>query len=371
MILGKQPLANALRTKWDSSTELRVPLEVTRCITCGLSQLTVVVDPDILYANYPFRSGTSAMWQEHCDQLASIFRCPGKVLDIGAGDGTLLGAFDKREWYTTGVDHCPAGNNIIQGSWSRALAKDLTTAHGPFDLITAQNVLGHTDNVHGFFGAVKASLTETGHCIIEVPHVGALFNTVAFDTIYHEHLTYWSLEPLQRVARTTGLSIFRVDQLPHIHGGSRRYWLTHTYQSQAEPSMNQEKASLDEVVLLQLGTFHTFDNRISTRLHALRKYLRKHKDKTLLGWGANAKSTVLLNALNTPQFFPSAIIDETQKKQGKLTPGTHIPIIAPPEDLSGVDILWVFAWNWVESIRAKAAERGFTGEILTCQSISQ
>lgn len=377
--LGEQPLANALcpasaEPPTPNSSEFnalyredKYPLAVTRCHKCDLSQLTVVVDPAVLYAGYRFRSGVSETWLRHCEDLAASFKRPGTVLDIAANDGTLLRAFAHRGWEVEGVDPCPLTTEfpMYAEQWSEGLAA--TIVHRKtFDLIIAQNVLGHVDDVLGFLRGIKMVLAPEGRAIIEVPHVGELLRNCAFDTIYHEHLSYWSLGPLQRAAWRAGLRVVDVERLT-THGGSRRYWLAHS-ETPMKHSVPEERLDEYRQHLHEAGPYERFAAAVEQQLEDIqgevlwRDGAPGHR---LVGWGASAKAAVMLNALaHCDTWLPKSVIDDCPEKQGLLMPGVHIPIIAPPDDLSDVDVLWVLSWNNFAAIKAKAENRGFKGKYL-------
>lgn len=353
--LGQQPLANALRTPGDTSEELRFPLAVALCESCGLSQLTVVVDPEILYKGYRFRSGTSEAWRKHCADLAEQCGEPGDALDIAANDGAMMGALDAKGWDVTGVDPAPCSPrfNIWQGFWSSEFAPLLTRQ---FDLVIAQNVLGHVDDPIDFLKGIKAVLAEDGQAIVEVPGVHYLVESCAFDTIYHEHLSYWNGYAMEIAAQKAGLRSGDVQTFPNIHGGTVRFTLTH---ETGRP-----------LTIINMGTakpYQGFAQQVSQRINQVSGLLVNSHKKKLVGWGASAKGCVMMNAIAhrwVSRWLPESVIDETPEKQGLLMPGVEIPIIAPPDDLSDVEVIWVLSWNWLQQIKEKAGARGFRGKFL-------
>lgn len=373
--LGEQPLANALvHTKpsgeWVDE-EYRFPLQVVLCSQCGLSQLTVVVNPEILYAGYRFRSGASEAWVEHCLELAS--RCGDglqedrrlRVLDIAANDGTQLKAFKGWGWEVHGVDPAPADYNILKGFWSEEFAR-VVFPSACMDLVIAQNVLGHVDDPISFLRACKTVLAPEGRIVVEVPHVGELMEGCAFDTIYHEHLTYWDGWTMEEAAEAAGLQMNEANSLT-IHGGSRRYWLAHKGSPRPAWGPSPHRAWH----ALRQRQAEEFAEDVKKNLHATTCLLSTDPftpPPRVLGWGASAKAAVYLNTLHLehPGEWqpPSAIIDDTPEKQGMLIPGVHIPIIACPDDLSDVDVLWLTSWNNAENLKKKARLKKFAGKFL-------
>lgn len=352
--LGEQPLANALRTPGDTSEEFRAPLAVALCETCGLSQLTVVVDPEVLYKGYRFRSGTSEAWRKHCADLAE--QCgsveAGCALDIAANDGTMLDALEAKGWSVLGVDPEPCHAKVARGFWTEAFAHRNNIV--PQHLVIAQNVLGHVDDPIDFLKGIKAVLAEDGQAVIEVPNVGNLIDDCAFDTIYHEHLSYWNGYGMAYATEAAGLSIRNHEYFPKIHGGSVRYWLDHSELPRISESPNPKPYNL-------------FAQHVSQRINQLANVLVNLRKKKFVAWGASAKGSVMMNAVANrwvTRWLPEYVIDETAEKQGLLMPGVEVPIIAPPENLSDIDVIWVLSWNWLDEIRRKARLRGFAGKFL-------
>jgi SAM-dependent methyltransferase len=379
--LGMQPLANALRRPDDDSAEFMAPLEVARCMHCGLAQLTVVVAPELLYTGYRFRSGVSEGWRAHCRDLA--WRAGDghgkRALDIGANDGAMIQALIDAGWTSvSGVDPAPSPDStrIAAGYWSERYAEGLT-AIGLYDLVTAQNVFGHVDDPMDFLRGVKLVLADEGRCAIEVPHFGDLIAHTAFDTIYHEHLSYWSLRPMMRAVHSAGLQIVQVDRLASMHGGSRRYWLMHGGHAM-ESSVYHEIDVEYRQHLYADRPLEEFAERVRCTMDNVELMLDTEYGTAgwrapaapipCMGWGASAKGAVALNAAAARGYdmhvFMTAVIDETEAKQGLEMPGVRVPIIAPPEDLSDVDLIWILVWNWAEQVKTKARARGFRGKFL-------
>lgn len=361
--LGEQPLANALRDKRDDP-EVTAPLAVALCTTCGLSQLTVVVAPNVLYGNYPFFSGASPRWVAHCEQLARDCATdnPSFVLDIAANDGTQLKAFADREWRTVGIDPSDVppvfDTPMIRAPFDALSAAEVLASYGRPNLIIAQNVFGHVDDAVGFLRCAESILADGGRIAIEVPHVRDLIQQDAFDTIYHEHLSYWSTSPLIRCARQAGLHLEKMERLD-IHGGSRRYWLGRRTE---QPYDFGPTLPADERPYLQ------FAHRVAKKLHAIKATLEAHRSERLWAYGASAKGTVMLNALKSigNEVWPEVILDDTRAKQHKVSPGLHIPIQPSMRlrMLTQPDLLWLLSWNVADNLRQRARELGYEGKFL-------
>lgn len=358
--LGEQPLANDLVPPDQLyRTDERFPLTVVRCDECGHVQLLHTVSADRLFSEYRFQSGVSQGWHQHCTEFAAAQtkRCgPGFIVDIGSNDGTLLTKFRALEWNVLGIE--PAANLVacspvraICGAFDATMADSILDAHGHADLIVAQNVLGHVDDPVEFLRAAKDLLAPDGELVIEVPDLRRLLATLAFDTIYHEHLSYWSLGTLARAALTAGLELRDSELLP-VHGGSLRVTLRHGH------SMGIALAFGDT----DLGTrepFLTFQARVEEHLHALGECWMDAA-LPIWGYGASAKATVLLNALGC---LPERIVDDAPAKQGMYVPGVRVPITGPA-GIETAQTLVLFSWNWAEDLKARARDAGFAGEFL-------
>jgi len=295
----------------------------------------------------------------------------GFVVDIAANDGSQLNQFRSADWKLLGVEpsdvptlmvgahpnEVRANIPIIRQFWSQAVADQIRREHGPVDVVIAQNVFGHVADPVEFLKATKSVLAEDGQIVIEVPDVGDMIDNLAFDTIYHEHLSYWNGLALERAAEASGLRVKKLEQFPDIHGGTVRYWLEH-----------RDGATQFERSPLVSDTVYTaFAQRVSHTIDLTSSIISGIEKTKFLAWGASAKGAVMMNAIYNrwPRAtFPRAVIDQTPEKQGLLTPGVHIPVIAPPDDLSDVDVIWVLSWNWLPQIRAQAEQRGFSGKYL-------
>jgi SAM-dependent methyltransferase len=358
--LGTQPLANAfLRADQLDEPELRVPLHLMRCPRCGLGQLTHVVDPEVMYGPaYPYRSGYSEGWKRHCSHLADEVGFPeAQSLDIGCLDGVLMSALERRGVFVKGCDpSAPEVPGVYRELFGPA------TDLGKFDIITAQNVFGHVDDARGFLEGVAANLAPEGTAIIEAPWIVDMLDKGAWDTVYHEHLSYWGLRSLARVAGRAGLAVSRVKHFPHLHGGTMRYYLGHraavqTFDSSMCPVWQAEE-DLDD---------HSWQQFASKALNDIQRWAEwfrvRDRYTTVVGYGASAKGNTLLNALpEKPRL--DWIADDNPTKHNLHTPGWHIPVLHP-SGVEAADEIVCLAPNWAEQIEAKARALGFTGTVRT------
>lgn len=355
--LGEQPLANAFRTPDDTSPEWRYPLHLLRCVQCELVQLSGVVDPAILYgSHYAYRSGFSEGWALHCHDLARDIGPGKKVLEIGCLDGVLLRECRDKGCDVQGIDPSSPVQDlpIIREFFGR------DTNASDFDVIVAQNVFGHVDDAEGFLIGIRDHLLPDGYAIIEAPWVVDLIDGVRWDTIYAEHLSYWGLRPLKRLAQTLGLQVSHVQMFPEIHGGTARYTLTHAGH-RVDPSVY---AVWDDEEMMD-GDWKRFRE---TAWRQVSEWMLTFSGSEfpapkIAAYGASAK---LSTFLNTFKWVPVvAVFDDTPAKQGLVTPGHHIPVLSPtPEHWRGIDTLLIGASNWAPALEARAVSSGFTGTVV-------
>jgi SAM-dependent methyltransferase len=348
--LGLQPLPNAFRAPADAiSDEPRFPLVLQACPGCKLSQLTHVVPRDFMYTTYAYSSGVNPAWHAHCEALAMQFARPGAfVIDIASNDGTLVRKFAALGCDTVGVEPSASfdGYNKITQWWTTRTVKTLNLT-GVADVVTAQNVLGHVDDVHDFMAAIALALKPDGVAVIEVPYVVDLLNNLAFDTVYHEHLSYWSVTALSVLANEHGLEIADVDRIS-VHGGSIRVQLRKDGNAAATSLL------LDELHTLRKPTYLSFSARVTRAMATINEELRCVTP--YYAFGAAAKLTVLLNTLEV-RALPRGVFDHTEAKQGKVMPGTQVPVLPVPERLPGPLLLG--AWNWADTLVPKLRAEGY------------
>ena len=366
--LGKLPLANRF-VKSVSEEEPRFPLEVLYCGNCGLSQLSLVVDPKVLFSYYPYRSSISKTFQKHCSEMAEVakqyFPNMGDtlVVDIASNDGCLLNEFGKKGFKVLGVD--PAENiarianergiETLCEFWNAETAEKIIE-RGKAKIITATNVFAHVHDVNGFVANAKKALAKDGMLIFEFHYAGDLIGKAEFDTIYHEHLSYFLLRPLIFLFKKHGMRIFDVKIFP-VHGGALRIYAV----NQENPI--KDKASVEELLdserkngLDRIETYSKFRGKVEKIRGDFRGLMRKLKGegKLVAGFGAAAKGNTLLNYCGTGSGYIKFIVDETPEKQGLFYAGTKIPIRGI-EAISREkpDYIIIFPWNFSGEIIAK------------------
>ncbi len=371
--LGTTALANRfLRPDQLHEPEPFFPLRVVLCRDCGLVQLDEEVAREILFKNYIYVSGTSAGVQRHAhwlaDYLTRKYRVGGQdlVLEVASNDGTVLKEFRWQGLRVLGVE--PAENvatlagdqdvPTVVDFFDDKLARTIRESCGLAQLFLARHVLAHVTDLHGFVRGIKEILAPNGVALIEVPHLAELYENLEFDTIYHEHLCYFSAEVLRTLFKRFGLSVIDIDRLP-IHGGSV---LVHLVHAGARPASARVQAILKEEARLELWNLETwrgFAGRVAHLKEELVQFLDGmiHRGDSLAAYGASAKGNTLLSYCGIGTDRLPFIVDASPLKQGYLTPGQHIPIYGPEMLLQRQpDVTLILAWNFAEEIFRQQAE---------------
>jgi hypothetical protein len=366
--LGLAPLANRfLRPEHLPEPEPLFPLRVCLCPQCGLVQLDEDVPREVLFQDYIYVTGTSDLVHHHARWLAQTF-CRrfhlgprDLVLEAASNDGSVLKAFQRQGVQVLGVE--PAANIAVQAQgegiptvvdfFDAKLARSLRSRHGPARLFLARHVLGHVTDLQGFAAGIQEVLAEDGIAVVEVPHVATLYEQLAFDTIYHEHLCYFSVAVLQTLFQRFGLALLDVEQV-EMHGGSVLVQVVHAdgpyqFSRRVDATLAAERA----LRLERLETWLDFAQRVSRLKRELLAFLDDHlrAGRRLAGYGAPAKGNALLSYCGIgPERLPF-LVDKSPAKQGRLTPGHHIPVHAPEKLLEEQpDLTVILAWNFAAEV---------------------
>ena len=372
--LGNQPPANSLLEKTQiNEGELKFPLRLYWCSDCFLVQLLDIVSKEHLFQHYLYMTSASKPIVSHFEKYAkSVFDQFLKnsnnplVIEIGSNDGSLLGEFKKLGVQILGIE--PASNlaklsndlniDTLNEFFSLDIAKQITESRTP-SVIVANNVIGHIENLHNIMEGIKVLIGKTGVFIFEVPYLIDLIKNLEFDTIYHEHLSYFSLLPLNNLIEQFGLEIFDV-QKQDVHGGSIRVFVSVENNFQINDSVKKMINDEHEFGLEKIDVYKIFSVKIGELKKDLKQVLvdLKKEGKSIFGYGAPAKGNVLLNYCDIDNSILEFIIDTTPIKQGKFTPGTHIPIVSPSnimkKGVGGTALL--LAWNYEREILEKEKE---------------
>ena len=331
--------------------------------------LSVVIKPSLMFKNYLYVSGTTETFRNHCGELAKdavarVKRKRIRVLDIACNDGTQLEFFKELGCDVYGVD--PAENlreitvrkniPVIVDYWSKKIIQKLGKK---FNLITGTNVFAHVDRIDKFLAACSLALEDDGILILEFPYGNNMITYNEFDTIYHEHLSYFRVEVLDRLFQSEGLLLFDAERIP-LHGGSLKVFIGH-------PNGPHERtARVGELIAFErerdLGTiapYQAFALRVAAVRERTLEFLRGLHDAGthIAGYGAAAKGNVFLNYCQVGPDLIEFIADRSPHKQGRFTPRNHIPVVAPEEILRRMpDILVIFAWNFADEIIFQQSE---------------
>ena len=369
--LGLQPPANALIDKTQlKNTEGKFPLRLFWCSDCSLVQLVDIVNKEHLFKHYLYMTSASKPIVEHFRKYANEIHADylnskneSTVLEIGSNDGSMLLEFKKLGSKVLGLE--PAENiaKIANESgiltknnfFSSAIAKEISKTEN-ISVVVANNVVGHVGDLHDFMEGIKILIKENGIFIFEVPYLNDLIQKLEFDTIYHEHLSYFSLLPIINWVNQFGLEVFDIKK-QSVHGGTIRVFITKKGNILQKNSVQEFLDEEYQYGLDKILTYEKFAQNIIDLKLDLVKYITKIKKekKSLIGYGASAKGNVLLNYCNIDHTILDFIIDTTPLKQGKFTPGTHIPILSPNEieNKGDGDVVLLLAWNYESAILEK------------------
>ena len=369
--LGQQPLANSYLTDADlSQPEPVYPLHVRVCSHCFLVQLDAVVSPDQIFADYAYFSSYSDTWVEHARAFAekAIARfglsAASQVVEVASNDGYLLRHFLKRGIPVLGIE--PAGNVAAAARaagvptevrfFGLGTSRQLRARGIQADLLVANNVLAHVPDLNDFVAGLAHTLAVDGVLSLELPHLLHLIDEVQFDTIYHEHFSYFSLLSLEHVLQRHGLRVFDVEELP-THGGSLHVLAGHvTAGRQETESVRAVRAKEDAFGLASLDTYSGFAERVEQTKRSFRAFLdaARTSGETIVAYGAAAKGNTLLNTNDVGPDDIAYVVDRSPYKQGRYLPGSRLPIRAPDEvGRTRPEILLVLAWNVVDEVVAQ------------------
>lgn len=360
--LNSQPLANSYLKNIDDA-EVIFPLGINYCTDCTHIQLTDAVDPDMLFKNYLYVSGTTKTLKEYFDwfvEFTGRYTKGKNVLDIACNDGTQLDSYKSRGFNTYGID--PAENLFPLSSKNHTIVCDylnddsLQKLNSKFDIIIAQNVFAHNTYPKEFLEQAKKSLNADGCIFIQTSQADMVKNN-QFDTIYHEHISFFSVKSFCALAKRAGLNVIDVVRTP-IHGTSFVFVLSNTSEDKSEELISRENnlnSSVMESYVLNCKriSIETYEKVSELRLIGYR----------VIGYGAAAKGNTFLNF---SKFKLDYIVDDNPLKHNLYSPGTKIPIYSPDKLLeeSGKICVVPLAWNFFDEIKEKVLSRQKNVEFL-------
>lgn len=360
--LGNSPLANSFLRKEDlEKPEPFYPLRVFVCKDCWFAQLVDIVRPDILFRNYIyFSSGVRTVpehFRKYAEEIAKNFATSKDdlVVEIGSNDGVLIGAVQKLGPRVLGVDPAvniakvanESGIPTIPEFWSPTIAEQIRKEHQPAKVIVGNNVIAHIDGLQDVVRGVVSLLADDGVFIFEAPYLKDMFDNLAFDTVYHEHVSYLAVRPLKYLLEKFGLEIFDVKTFP-VQGVSLRTYAAKKGTRAIQRSVAQFIAEEERLGMNNLEHYHDLAKDIVRLKERVLGTLRdlKLKGKRLAGYGAPAKGNTLLNYFGIGTDLLEYVTEELPSKIGLFTPGTHLPVIHVDESRkSPPDAYLLLAWN--------------------------
>ena len=369
--LGISPLANSLPLIGEESLEeFTCPLQLVKCSTCHLVQLSHVVPPKMMFSDYLYVSSTTQTFRNHFASYAKSLRSKLKkkdnalAVDIGSNDGLLLSCYQSEGMRAVGVE--PAKNlsdlaaqqglNAINDYFNAACVDQILKKYGPADIISANNVFAHIDNVQDVCKNVYQLLDGHGIFVIEFPYLITMVEKMLFDMIYHEHLSYISVSSLHYLLKQFQFKIFAIEKVSS-HGGSLRIFIE---KKDGSYLVSGEVAKMEEEErnngYLTFSPYNSFAENVRQTKHALTQCVQeiKLKNKSICGYGAPAKATTLINYCGWSSSDIDYVVDDNPLKQNRLVPGAKIPIV-PSSHLNDNprDYVIIFAWNFAKEIISK------------------
>jgi SAM-dependent methyltransferase len=340
------------------------PIDLYMCRQCGLAQILDVIDPEILYGEYIYVTASSMGLAEHFRGYADSVtdRCrlrPGSlVVDIGSNDGTLLRCFQERGMNVLGVEpaaHIAAqatagGIKTIDRFFTPDLARQMVAEHGHARLVTANNVFANIDDLNSWVDAVNELLAGDGVFVFESYYLADLVQNMVFDFIYHEHLSAFSVKPIQALFERVGLELAAVQRVP-TKGGSLRYFVQRPGGPLAKDGSVEEMRALEDGMgLYRKETYSAFADKIDGLKEKTRKFLAQAKSegKSIAGFGASITGTTLIYHFEIGGYL-DYLVDDNLAKQGRFSPGLHLPVL-PSSALfeRKPDYVVVLAWRFAE-----------------------
>ncbi len=372
--LGQQPIANGFLEANQFADEYFYELQVAFCPNCGMVQLVNQVDPvKMFHEDYAFFSSTSTRMAAHfkgladtvmTDYLKSAASGDGTpfVVEIGSNDGITLQHFGNAGIRHLGIE---PSQNVAQVAidkgiqtvcqfFDEELAQAILSEHGQVDALLGANVMCHIPDLHSVFAGIKRLLKANGSLIFEDPYLGDIVKKTSYDQIYDEHVFYFSVKSISYLAAQHGLEV--VDVVPqNVHGGSMRYVLAHKGSRAVSAAVARQLAEEESLGLHRAETYDRLRRNIERSRDSLMEVLHdlQRQNKRVVGYGATSKSTTVTNYCGISPELVEFISDTTPIKQGKVSPGAHIPVRPYQEfEQDYPDYVLLFAWNHAEEIMA-------------------
>ena len=376
--LGEQPPANSLYRS-DEKRPPDVPLRLMYCQKCSTVQLGEDVDPEYLFGEYLWVTGTSATAEQYSHEFAKKAlsqvvehnKSP-YIVEIASNDGTFLKRFIEKGCKVLGID--PAKNiaelAVKNGIPTKAdfftldLAERLVEKEGKADIVFARNVIPHVKEIHSVIGGINTLINEGGVGIIEVHNAGLILEELHYDYIYHEHLFYYTLKTISGLIERYGLHVFDV-MLSPISGGSWVIYFSKNKKEKTKELIKHEKKELEN----NINSYHRwveFSDQVTVHSEKLKKMVMQ-SDKKIPAYGASARSSTLLNFCGITNKHISVVIDKNPMKNGLMTAGSNIPVVSFEDGLKEIkssEKILLLAWNFQDEIVQELREAGFSGKFI-------
>jgi novobiocin biosynthesis protein NovU/D-mycarose 3-C-methyltransferase len=361
--LGPLPLAGGfLADQGAIATEKLYPLQVHSCASCGLVQVLNPVDPDILFQDYSFSSSTIKPLVDHFvayAQWLSARLAPKKVVEFGCNDGVLLGPLAKAGIQAIGVDISQnigdiargKGLDVVTGYFDVDTARTIRERVGAVDVVTGSNAFAHNDSPEVILEAANTVLSDDGYLCLEFMYAGDLLDQLQWDTLYHEHLTFYNLSALRILLLRHGFYVVDAERLP-MHGGSLRVCASRKAKELTAGAEQVFKYE-EDVGLGKPETWQRFAGESLRRIGIVKDVFQAVQQRNRVwAYGAAGKATMWVNACK--MNYLGGVVDASPLRAGKFMPGTHTPIVFPEAFRAAApDYIFVTAWNYADLIRSK------------------
>ena len=375
--LGLQPLANSLKINQDD-LELKIPLSISYCPDSSLVQLNETVDKNILFDHYLWVTGTSAGAKKyshifHQRVLKRVeLNKTDFIIEIASNDGIFLKPFIENG-YNNVIGIEPASNiaeiankngvKTIEEYWNSDVAKKLIAENGNAKLVFARNVIPHVEHLLDVIQGINIALQDRGVGIIEFHEISGILKDIQYDSIYHEHLCYFSIKSICYLLNKFNLIPFHIDESPTSGGSFVIYFSKNRYEKSEEFFMHLEQEN--EKRSNELESWISFAEKTRTHKDKTLKIFSLLKNKIVIGFGSSARSQTYLNYCGINKIHLEAIADNNSLKQGLYTPGSSIPIVSFKKGMKlNPDLIVILAWNFKDEIIKECKSNGYNGEFL-------
>lgn len=372
--LGPTPLANSfLKSPAEFASEPSYPLDLYFCERCSLLQLLDVVNPEVMFRHYLYVTGTSTTIAAHNREYAKTvsdllgLSDSDLVAEVASNDGSLLKCFKALGMKTLGIEPATnlaasaraAGIDTVNEFFSSPVSETIRAARGEARAVIGNNVFAHVDDPADFLDGCRRLVADDGLVTIEVPYVGELLDRVEYDTVYHEHLSYFSITSMLRLCERVGLRAVRIDHVA-VHGGSLRVYMSRSRRDHADAVKAMEAAEHQPDGAADVRRYRKFAEDARAHRSALKSMLTDLRGQgvRLAGYGAPAKGNTLLNYCQIGTDLLPFTVDKNPLKVGMYTPGMHIPVREPEALMEGPDApsaVLILAWNFAEEIMQQQA----------------